>query len=127
MNHFKKSGNNNIEDIIALTPMQEGMLVQYLKEPGSGYYFEQLSLTISGQIDFNCFKQAWNTVVETNAMMRTQFKWKKIKKPVQIILKKHTVPVLFHDLSTGNLNDKHQLLKEIKDKDRIHRFDLNSP
>ncbi|MCP5046716.1 MAG: AMP-binding protein, partial [bacterium] len=126
MNSFKKAESKNIEDIIALTPMQEGMLVHYLKEPGSGHYFEQLSLTMRGPIDFKCFKQAWNTVVKTNAMLRTRFKWKKVKIPVQIILKNHSVPVVFHDLSTGDINDKCQSLKEIKDQDRIGGFDLNS-
>ncbi|MCP5047826.1 MAG: B12-binding domain-containing radical SAM protein, partial [bacterium] len=125
MNQLKKIAGQNIEDITALTPMQEGMLVHYLKEPASRYYFEQLSLTISGPIDFKCFKLAWNTVVETNAILRTRFKWKKIKSPVQIILKSHSVPVVFHDLSTGDLNDKHRSLKEIKDKDITGGFDLN--
>ncbi|MCP5048588.1 MAG: hypothetical protein GY940_15570, partial [bacterium] len=126
MNRSKRVESKNIENIIALTPLQEGMLVHYLKEPGRGHYFEQLSLTINGQIDFNCFREAWNTVVKTNAMLRTRFKWKKVKAPVQIILKNHQVPVAFHDLSTRDTGEKHPLLKEIKDKDRSDGFDLTS-
>ena len=40
----------NIEDIIALTPMQTGMLFHSISDPKSEYYFEQLSLNISGII-----------------------------------------------------------------------------
>ncbi|MCP5050629.1 MAG: AMP-binding protein, partial [bacterium] len=116
----------NIADILALTPTQEGLLYHYLKEPESGHYFEQLSLTINGKIDFKLFKNAWNSVVETNEMLRTRFKWEKAKAPVQIILKRYTVPIVFHDLSTGDVNDKRQQLKKIKDNDRIDGFELNS-
>jgi iturin family lipopeptide synthetase B len=31
----------NIEDVLALTPMQEGMLFHYLKDPTSDYCFLQ--------------------------------------------------------------------------------------
>jgi hypothetical protein len=47
-----KFDKKNIEDILSLTSMQEGMLFHYLKEPKSDHYFEQLSLEISGEIDF---------------------------------------------------------------------------
>ncbi|HLP58633.1 MAG TPA: hypothetical protein VK186_07385 [Candidatus Deferrimicrobium sp.] len=40
-----------IENILALTAMQEGMLFHYLRDPQSENYFEQLSLGISGAID----------------------------------------------------------------------------
>ena len=110
--------------------MQKGMLYHYLKEPGSRHYFEQLSLTLSGEIDFNRFKQAWNIVVEINATLRTQFEWSKISAPVQIIMKNHEVPVVFHDLSITDVSDKGgtfrgETLKEIKDRDRNEGFDLN--
>jgi tyrocidine synthetase-3 len=128
MNAIKKINKKDIEDIIALTPMQEGMLYHYLKDQNSDYYFEQLSLTITGEIDFNCFKQAWDFVVDTNEMLRTWFRWEKVKKPVQIILKKYQVQAIFHDFSSRSIdeNDKLKLIEEIKDKDRKNRFDLNS-
>jgi amino acid adenylation domain-containing protein len=125
---LKKINREDIEDIIALTPTQEGMLYHYLKDPQGDYYFEQISLTITGEIDINCFRQAWQFVVETNEMLRTRFRWDMIKKPVQIILKKHRVRIIFHDFSnTGiNENDKLKLIEEVKEKDRKNRFDLNS-
>ena len=46
-----KLDKKNIENIAALTPLQEGMLFHYLKDPKNDIYFEQLSLDISGEID----------------------------------------------------------------------------
>ncbi|MCP5047790.1 MAG: amino acid adenylation domain-containing protein, partial [bacterium] len=126
MNCFKRAENKNIEDVLGLTPLQEGILYHYLKEPESSHYFEQLSLTIRGQIDVELFKQAWDTVVETNEMLRTRFKWEKVNAPVQIVLKRFAVPIVFHDLSAVAVNDKRRSLKRIKNKDRSGGFDLNS-
>nr|NIM15781.1 AMP-binding protein [Candidatus Aminicenantes bacterium]NIM82558.1 AMP-binding protein [Candidatus Aminicenantes bacterium]NIN21918.1 AMP-binding protein [Candidatus Aminicenantes bacterium]NIN45696.1 AMP-binding protein [Candidatus Aminicenantes bacterium]NIN88531.1 AMP-binding protein [Candidatus Aminicenantes bacterium] len=113
--------SKDIEDIIALTPMQEGMLFHYLKDPGSDYYFEQLCLTITGRIDLNGFKRAWEVVVETNEMLRTRFSWEKLEKPVQIILKKHSPRLIFHDFSAdGEAID----IEEVKSGDRREKFDL---
>ena len=57
----------NIEDIMALTPVQEGMLYHYLKDPGQDLYFEQLSLAVTGPIDTRLFNSAWNFIAENNA------------------------------------------------------------
>ena len=85
MNKSIKIDKKEIEDIIALTPMQEGMLFHHLKNPGADCYFEQLSLNITGEIDTRCFEQAWNFVIRTNRMLRTVFRWEAVDKPVQII------------------------------------------
>jgi hypothetical protein len=114
----------DIADIIALTPMQEGMLFHYLKDPASHLYFEQLCLEISGNIDVKCFEQAWNTVIDSNEMLRTVFRWGKIGKPIQVTLKKHHLKVRYHDLSNQVEEEKNKLVEEIKTKDRNEKFDL---
>jgi amino acid adenylation domain-containing protein/non-ribosomal peptide synthase protein (TIGR01720 family) len=121
---MKKLDKKNVEDITALTPMQEGMLYHYLQEPGSQLYFEQLSLEISGKIDLRYFKQAWNAVVAANEMLRTLILWEKVKNPIQVILKQHTPRVIFHDISTHEDNKKKQLPEEIKAADKEEAFAL---
>ncbi|MCK4764999.1 MAG: non-ribosomal peptide synthase/polyketide synthase, partial [Candidatus Aminicenantes bacterium] len=86
---MEKLDKKKIEDIFALTPMQEGMLYHYLKNPHSDLYFEQLCLQISGSIDEDYFEEAWNFVVSNNPMLRTVFRWQKVEKPVQVVLKEH--------------------------------------
>jgi hypothetical protein len=87
----------NLLDMTALTPLQEGMLFHYLKDPDSGIYFEQLSLSISGEIDKDCFKRAWVHVAQTNEILRTCFRWKKLKEPVRVVLKEHEPEMVFYD------------------------------
>jgi amino acid adenylation domain-containing protein len=126
MKPLRKIDRQNIEDIFALTPMQEGMLFHYLRDSQSQYYSEQLSLGITGEIDMELFKKAWNLVVETNDMLRTVFRWEKIEKPVQVILKVHNLQLEYYDISTRDAGEKKKQLEEIRVKDRGRNFDFRN-
>jgi tyrocidine synthetase-3 len=121
---MNKLERGNIDDIFALTPIQEGMLFHFLKEPGSDLYFEQLSLGLAGRIDIEIFERAWNVVVETNEMLRALFRWEKLKNPVQVILKRRKVPIHIHDFSAGERVQKKKAVEEIKIKDKQLKFDF---
>jgi len=120
----KKLDKKNIEDIYNLTPMQEGMLFHYLKDPHSDYYFEQLSLDIRGEIDKESFEKAWNFVIDTNEILRTLVRWEEIKNPSQVILKNHPIKCVYYDISGSRHHEQEKFLEEIKTKDRQQRFDL---
>lgn len=109
---------------MSLTPMQEGMFFDYLGSPGSSRYFEQLSLTLLGEIDRQAIEAAWNVVIETNEMLRAVYRWEKIKEPVQVILKTHPVDLRYYDLSGQDIHDQEKLLEKIKKADRAEAFDL---
>jgi hypothetical protein len=125
MKKMRKPASKNIEDIIALTPMQQGMLFLYLKDPKSDKNFEQLYLEISGKIDIACFRKAWDFVIHNNEMLRTVFRWEKTNEPLQIILKQHHLNLEYFDFSSRNKNEKKKLLKDIRAKDRAEKFDLH--
>jgi len=115
----------DIEVILSLTPMQEGMLLHYLKEPESDDYIEQLCLEVSGNIERSCFEKAWNDVVRSNEMLRTIFRWEHLEKPTQIILKNHRPDLRFFDLSDIPGDEEQQKrLNDIKEQDRDEKFDL---
>ncbi len=109
-----KLDKRNIEDILSLTPMQEGMLFHYLKDPASEHYFEQLNLRIKGEMNCKLFEEAWNLVIETNEMLRVVFRWEKLENPIQIILKKHKLPPVYHGFDES----------DDRARDRQDRFDL---
>ncbi|GGA37440.1 hypothetical protein GCM10007416_07940 [Kroppenstedtia guangzhouensis] len=92
-----KIRKQDIEDILALTPTQEGILFHYLKEPHSRLYREEFRLRLSGEISLPLFKAAWQHVVQTNEMLRTVFRWEGVKQPVQIVLKEYPLRLLFSE------------------------------
>ena len=116
-----KLNKSNIEDIIPLTSMQEGMLFHYLKEPEALEYHEQISLGLEGDVDPDLMQKAWDFVVENNEMLRTVFRWKNINNPVQVILKNKQVVVHYYDLS-GEESEKK--LDGIKAADLGSRLDI---
>ena len=120
----EKLDKNIVENILALTPTQEGMLFHYLKEPGSDLYFEQLSLRVLGRIDTVNFENAWGIVTAANEMLRTVFRWEKMKNPTQVILKEYNVKLKTVDLSDGTDGEKAERLEQIKTIDREDGFDL---
>ncbi|HLP62678.1 MAG TPA: amino acid adenylation domain-containing protein, partial [Candidatus Deferrimicrobium sp.] len=122
---MEKLDPKSIENIFALTPLQEGMLFHYLRSPHSELYFEQLSLEISGTIDIQVFQKTWHLIIETNEMLRTVFRWERLEKPSQIILKEPPFELRFHDLSDMGNDRKKTALAEMKTKDREEGFDLN--
>ena len=121
---MEKLDKRNIENILALTPMQEGMLFHYLNEPESDLYFEQLSLDINGEIDLKCFEQAWNFVIETNEMLRVVFRWEMVENPIQIILKEYHLHPEFYDFPGKSIKETRTLVEEIKTRERVRNFDL---
>jgi tyrocidine synthetase III len=122
---MEKLDRKNIENVLALTPTQEGMLFHYLKDPEKNHYFEQLCLEVSVGINQDIFEKAWNVVIENNEMLRTFFRWEKINEPVQVALKKYTINMASIDLSGIQDNGaKKRELEKIKDQDRSKKFNL---
>ncbi len=137
----KQLNKKNIEDIVALTPLQEGMLFHYLQNPGSPLYLEQLSLDISGPMDKGFFEAAWQEVARRNGALRTLFRWDKMEKPVQIVLKPSTKEsagstvgsggpkiryVSFSPIGEDSERAGDKWVENIKAADREERFDLTA-
>ncbi|MCK4258635.1 MAG: hypothetical protein KAX49_06640 [Halanaerobiales bacterium] len=104
--------------------MQEGILYQYLKDRESDQYFQQFSLNLSGKMNIPSFKKAWQLVLESNEMLRTVYAWRKLKKPVQIILKESPLVLKEYDFSEEVAVLVGEKLNELKAGDRREKFDL---
>ncbi|MGD2089761.1 MAG: amino acid adenylation domain-containing protein, partial [Candidatus Aminicenantes bacterium] len=126
---MKKLDDKQVEDIFALTPLQEGILFHYLdnSENNRDIYCEQLILDLGGEVDINVFKKAWNFVVETNEMLRTLFRWEKIENPVQMVLKpyEYKIDLRYYSFPPDATRTKRELITRIKNRDKKERFDLN--
>ncbi|MEK5408521.1 amino acid adenylation domain-containing protein [Paenibacillus sp. FSL W8-0439] len=121
-----KLDKSNVEDIYRLTPLQEGMLFHYLTDVEHEQYFEQLSLNISGTIKTDVFQRAWNIVAENNEILRTVFRWTKLEKPLQIVLKKVELPIKIIDLSMLDMDDQCRELDGQKFAERQQKIDIST-
>jgi len=123
-----KLDKKSIEDVLSLSPVQEGMLFHYLKNPAGEMHIEHVYLDLTGEIDLELFGTAWDFVVKSNEMLRTVFRWEEVKTPFQVILKEYESPVVFHDICdiAGKPGNREPLvvLEEIVQNEREKRFDL---
>ncbi|WP_166695596.1 non-ribosomal peptide synthetase [Bacillus cereus] len=117
MTPLLKLDRKNVQDIIALTPLQEGMLFHYLEDQKSDSYFEQLCLHLAGEVNEEWVNAAWKEVVRANEMLRTTFRWEKVEQPIQIILKDS-----MFEVAVVETDD----LEAVKRLDRELKFDLSS-
>ncbi|AZK48524.1 non-ribosomal peptide synthetase/type I polyketide synthase [Paenibacillus lentus] len=125
MGESQKLDRSNVEDILALTPMQSGMLLQYLKNPDTTQYVELIELEIHGEIDEALFEQSWLHVVEANEALRVVFRWEEVSQPVQIVLKRHRPAIRFMNYTHVDETKQIQLISEAIQADKAEKFRLD--
>jgi len=114
---------NLIEDILPLTPLQQGMLYHSVQAPESGIYFEQAAWIITGHLDVQAFQNAWKQVIARHAALRAAFLWQGMDEPVQVISKEVDLPFSFHDWSSISESRLDEKLQEYLAADRQAGFD----
>ena len=62
-----------VEDLYPLAPLQQGLLFHSLYAPESGVYCVQLGCQLTGDLNVELFKQAWQQLVNRHAVFRTRF------------------------------------------------------
>ena len=80
-------GGREVEDIYPLSPLQQGILFHATHSPESGAYFEQISLTLQGELDEEAFRRAWAELVKRHTALRTSFVWNLRDHPLQLVSK----------------------------------------
>ncbi|MBK5009636.1 amino acid adenylation domain-containing protein, partial [Pseudomonas sp. S60] len=76
---------DDVEDIYALSPMQEGMLFHSASDNEAGLYINQVSLPIEG-VDPQRLLAAWHFVSERHDILRSSFHWQgDLAKPFQVV------------------------------------------
>ena len=69
-----------------LAPLQAGMLFHSLASIGTGVDIEQIICSIHEPLDVEAFQRAWARVVQRHAILRSQFEWKEISEPRQVVI-----------------------------------------
>ncbi|KAF1021514.1 MAG: Linear gramicidin synthase subunit B [Pseudomonas sp.] len=113
-----------IEDVYPLTPMQEGLLLHTLLEPGTGLYYMQDRYRIDSALDPERFARAWQAVVARHEALRASFCWNVGEDMLQVIHKPGSTPVEYLDWSTTPENEQEPRLQALLKQEREAGFDL---
>jgi len=117
----------NVEDILPLAPMQEGILLHSLLEHGSGIYLMQDQYDVRSNVDFDAFKAAWQAVVQRHPMLRTAFHGLDGGTQHQIVYRDVPSPAQLIDLSHLDRADAEAELDELLAAERREGFDFAKP
>ena len=117
-----------IEDILPLSPLQEGLLFHALYDAqGPDVYTVQLELELEGALDSALLQASLQAVVGRHASLRAGFRHEHLSRPVQVVLPRVAVPWRLIDLSEWDDEEQQRRLAEPCGRDRLERFDLADP
>ena len=116
----------DIENIYPLSPAQQGMLFHTLEDPQRRAYFNQMHCILEGDTDHSMLVRAWQRVVDRYSMLRTAFAWEDLKAPVQIVLRRVTLPSEFQDWRDIPREKHQRRLEALLGTDRKRGFDLTT-
>ena len=113
-----------IEDVYPLTPMQEGMLLHTLLEPGTGLYYMQDRYRINSELDPQRFAQAWQAVIARHEALRASFCWNVGEEMLQVIHKPGITPIEYLDWNDIAQAEQEPKLQTLLKTEREAGFDL---
>ncbi|MEX5584821.1 non-ribosomal peptide synthetase [Pseudomonas lurida] len=113
-----------IEDVYPLTPMQEGLLLHTLLEPGTGLYYMQDRYRINSALDPVRFAQAWQAVIARHEALRASFCWNVGEDMLQVIHKPGSTPIEYLDWSQEPEGEHEPRLQALLKQEREAGFDL---
>jgi amino acid adenylation domain-containing protein len=122
-----RPGAENIEDIYELSPMQLGMLYDSVTTGDSGMYLIQLEYDLQGPFAADSFEQAWQTVVDRHAILRTSLHWEQLEKPLQVVHREARLAFERHDWSALDPDDLAEHMARFLEADRRRGMDFHRP
>lgn len=108
---------NNIEKVYSLTPMQKGMLFNYIKS-GNSTYFVQKSINLQGKFNIDNAVNSFKILSRKYDVLRTSIFYNSGSEPKQIVLKNREIEVNVIEL------DEQKSIKSIEEADIRRGFDL---
>ncbi|HEY2494992.1 MAG TPA: amino acid adenylation domain-containing protein [Paenibacillus sp.] len=114
-----------IEDIYALSPMQNGMFFHNLLNSSSDAYFIQTTLDLHGSLDVEAFTKSLNHLIQRNVIFRTNFHSKWTNNPLQVVYRNKQNGLIYEDLREMNEEDREAYVASYTREDKIKGFDLS--
>lgn len=113
----------NIKDIYALSPMQEGLFFHSLLDKSSSAYLEQFSYRLQGPLQIAYVQQSLQELLRRYDVLRTVFIQKTTDRPIQVVLKERQLDLHYEDLSDEP--QPQQYLQAYKQADTARTFALS--
>ncbi|GAA2726993.1 amino acid adenylation domain-containing protein [Actinocorallia aurantiaca] len=112
--------SGNLEDVLPLSPLQQGLFFHALFDADADVYSAQVVLRLDGPLDVPALRNAAQALVARHANLRAAFRQRKQGDSVQLVAKAVRVPFEELEAPVGEV-------EEIAARERAHRWDLGRP
>ena len=114
----------DVEDVLPLTPLQEGMLFHRLVGGPDDVYVDQAGLLLDGVADPRALAVAWQRVTDRTPALRTCVVWEDVPVPLQVVRRDVRVPVTHLDWRDLDEAERAERLARLRADDLAEGIDL---
>jgi amino acid adenylation domain-containing protein/non-ribosomal peptide synthase protein (TIGR01720 family) len=116
-----------IQDILPLSPVQEGMLFHSFYDVSApDIYNVQVLLSLEGTVDEDAIQEAARALLHRHPNLRSAFKHQELVRPVQIIPRDISLQFQTLDFSSLEHDECERRIAELVAKERVTRFQLDT-
>ncbi|HEV2639576.1 MAG TPA: condensation domain-containing protein, partial [Actinocrinis sp.] len=117
---------HNVEDVYGLSPLQFGMLFHSLEDTSDTRpYMVQMTEQIDGPFDPDCFRDAWQGLVDRHTILRSAFVWEGVSEPLQVVQRTARLPFAAQDWRHLPPGEREDRLRRFLAADWDQGFDLS--
>ena len=113
----------DVEDLYALSPMQEMMLLHSMSAGKDDVLFNQVCYEVRGELDVPALRRAWQDIVDRHPILRTAFLWDGLKQPLQVVRRRAALPFQYLDWQDRPAPAQEQALEAFRREDQARGFD----
>ncbi|MEV5831893.1 amino acid adenylation domain-containing protein [Spirillospora sp. NPDC052242] len=118
---------SQLEDILPLSPLQQGLFFHALYDSGRDVYTAQIVFDLRGPLDVDALRAAAATLLRRHANLRAGFRQRKEGSPVQVVHRTVRLPWRDADLSGLPDADREAEARRLADAERARPFDMAKP
>ncbi|WP_030785556.1 non-ribosomal peptide synthase/polyketide synthase [Streptomyces sp. NRRL S-920] len=116
----------DVEDLLPLTPLQEGMLFHRLVGGDDDVYVDQAALLLEGVSDPDALALAWQRVTDRTPALRTSVVWEGVPVPLQVVHRRVEVPLTQLDWRELDPAERAERLDRLRADDLARGLDLGT-
>jgi amino acid adenylation domain-containing protein len=115
--------NKGLQDVLPLSPLQEGFLFHAAFDEGIDVYSVQLVVDLDGEVDAERLRAAGQALLDRHPNLRACFRRRRTGEPVQVVPARARLPWQEVDLRGRPVEEVDRLV----DEERVRRFDVEQP
>lgn len=116
---------DNIQSIYKLSPMQEGIMFNWILDENTQAYYIQMYFEINNHVSLDYLQESFDILIERHDILRTNFFYKNVKNMWQIVYKDVKNNIVYFNLEGKNEKYKNEFISKVKENDKLKNFDLS--